>query len=71
MAQPLYALLKTSNSDPITWEDQDDLVFNTLKINPPALQHRNYQLPFLLFVYEKEGNALGVFTQKHGTIIDS
>lgn len=35
-------------------------------INPPFLEHPNYQIPFFLSVHEKEGNALGVLTQKHG-----
>lgn len=35
-------------------------------MNPPALGHPNDQIPLLLFVHVKEGNALGVFTQKHG-----
>lgn len=29
-------------------------------MNPPALGNSNYQIPFFLFVYEKEENALGV-----------
>ena len=28
-------------------------------MNPPALGHPNYQIPFSLFVYEKEWDALG------------
>lgn len=35
-------------------------------INPPVLEHPNYQIYCFLFVHEKEGNALGVLTQKHG-----
>ena len=35
-------------------------------MNLPALGHPNYQIPFFLFVYEKEGNAFGVLSQKHG-----
>lgn len=35
-------------------------------MNPPALGHPNYQIPFLLFVHVKEGNALAVLIQKHG-----
>lgn len=34
-------------------------------MNPFALEHSN-KIPFLLFVYEKEGNALGILTPKHG-----
>lgn len=35
-------------------------------MNPPYLGHPNSQIPFFFFVHEKEGNALGVLTQKHG-----
>lgn len=35
-------------------------------MNPPAPGHPNYQIPFLLFVRVKEGDALRVLTQKHG-----
>ena len=31
----------------------------------PVLEHLNYQHPPLLFMYEKDGSTLGVFTQKH------
>ena len=34
-------------------------------MNSPALWHPNDQIPFFLLVHEKEGNALGVLTQKH------
>lgn len=63
-----YVLLK-NNSDLILWEEQDDTAFKILKerlINLPAFEHPNYQIPFFLNVYEKEGNALRVLTQKHG-----
>lgn len=33
---------------------------------PPALGHPNDQIPSFLFAYKKEGNALGILTQKHG-----
>lgn len=68
MAKPLYVLLRNDSPDPISWEEQDDMVFQDLKesfINPPSLGHPNYQIPFF-FVHEKEGNALGVLAQKHG-----
>ena len=35
-------------------------------MNPPALRHPNYQIPFFLIVYVKEGNALGLLAAKHG-----
>lgn len=35
-------------------------------MNTSAPGHPNYQLLFSLFVYEKEGNALGVLTGKQG-----
>ena len=67
-------LLNNNNLDPILWEEPDNIVSKALKeslMNPLALGHCNYQIPFLLFVYEKEKNALGIFTQKHGTTIDA
>lgn len=69
MAKPLYVLLRNDTADPISWEEQDDMAFKALKeslMNPPALGHPNHQIPFLNFVHEKEGNVLGVLTQKHG-----
>lgn len=67
MTKPLYVLLKNDSPDPILWEEWDDQTFKALKeslINPPALGHSNCQIPF--FIFEKEGNTLGVLTQKHG-----
>lgn len=32
----------------------------------PALGYPNYQLPFFLFIDEREGSALGVLTPKRG-----
>ena len=34
-------------------------------MNPFALRHPNYQIPFLLFVYERKGNAIGLLISKH------
>lgn len=34
-------------------------------MNSLAIGHPNYQIPFFLFVYEKEGNAFEVLTPKH------
>lgn len=67
MTKPLYVLLKNDSPEPTLWEEWDKQTFKALKeslINPPALGHPNYQIPFLIF--EKEGNTLGVLTQKHG-----
>lgn len=47
--------------------------FKALKeslINPPSLGHPNYQIPFVLFVNEKEGHAPGVLIQKQGINMD-
>lgn len=68
MAKPLYVLLRNDSPDPILLEEQDDMAFKALKgslINPPSLGPPNYQVP-LPFVHEKEGNAVGMLTQKHG-----
>ena len=35
-------------------------------MNPLVLDHPKDQIPFFLFLYEKERNALGVLTQNHG-----
>ena len=32
----------------------------------PYTEHPSYQHPFFLYVFEKEGNAFGVLTRKHG-----
>ena len=48
--------------------EQDDVGFKDLKeilMKPPTLGHPDYQLPFFLFVYKKEGNPPWVLTQKH------
>lgn len=66
MAKPLYVILK-NNFNSILWEEPNDIVFKALKEslkNTPALGHPTYQIPFFLFVHEKEGNALGIPTQK-------
>lgn len=34
-------------------------------MNLPVLGHLSYQIPFFLFLYEKEENILGVLTQNH------
>ena len=34
-------------------------------MNPPAIGHSDYPIPFFLVVYEKEGNALEVLTPNH------
>ena len=68
MAKPLYVLLNNNNPDLILWESWTT-DFKALKeslINPPALGNPNYQIIFFLFIYEKEGDALGILTQKHG-----
>ena len=39
-------------------------------INLPAFGHPHYQISLFLFVYEKEGNTLGVLAQKKRTAID-
>lgn len=35
-------------------------------IKPLALEHLNYQLPFFLLEYRKEGNAFGILNQNYG-----
>ena len=69
MTKSLYVLLKNNKPGPILWKEQDGIAFEALKehlMNSSALGQSNYQSPFFPFVYEKEGNALEVLTQKHG-----
>ena len=69
MGKPLYVLLNNNNPDPFLWDELNDIDFKALKedmMNPPALGHTHYRFPFSFFAYEKEGNTLGVLTQKHG-----
>lgn len=66
MAQPLYVLSKTKNLTLLFGKIRVNLTLKALKeslINSPALGHTHYQLPFFLFVSEREGNRLGVLTQ--------
>ena len=72
MAKPLYVLLKNSNTDPILSEILDNIAFKALKeslIKPlslgrPSDQILSLSLSFFFFVYEKEGNALGILIEK-------
>ena len=60
--QPLYDLLKQYQIEPICWETEHSKATETLKalmVKTPALGHANYGLPFVLFVYENKGTALG------------
>ena len=44
----------------------DNMTFKDLKdslINPLALVHPDYQIPFSIFVYKKEENALGIYSK--------
>mgnify|MGYP007134494215 CR=1 FL=1 len=54
-------LLNNNKSDPILWEELNDIAYRALKeslMTPPL--DIPLLIPFFLFVYEKEGNALGV-----------
>ena len=67
MTKCLYVLLK-NNLNPILWEVPESTALQALKeslMNPPAHGHPNYRIPFFVFVYEEEGNDLGVLTPKH------
>ena len=74
MAKVLYVWLKNNDPNTILWEELDDTAFSkALKktlINPPTLGHHNDWILFFLFVYKKQGNALGVLIQNIGTTVD-
>lgn len=68
MAKLLYVLLNYNNTDPLLWEELDDIDFKALTEslrNPPALRNPNYKSPFFCFEYEREENALGLLIPKH------
>ena len=73
MAKPLYVLLKHTNPDLILREEPDSIDFKALKeslMNSLFLGTSNDHIPCSLFVYEKEGNTLGVLTPNVGTTAD-
>lgn len=67
MAQPLYALLKTTKPNPIFWEDSDGMTFQILKFNkPPCPWTSQGSTPFLPFCMKKKGLSLGYSPQSKG-----
>lgn len=67
IAQPLYTLLKVSKPDSLDWEENACIAFYQFKdFISSALGHPNYELPSFLFMHEREGHALEVFTPKCG-----
>ena len=50
--------------------DIDFKVLQESLMNLPVLGLPNYQITFFLFLYKKEGMALGCLPQNTGTIID-
>lgn len=65
MAKSLSVLENNNHLNTTLWENQDSTVSKALKecwMNPPAVGHPNYHIPFFLFVYEKQGS-----TPKHGS----
>lgn len=67
-----YSILKADQTEPLTWTSVkgSQKAFSKIKSNLyflPALGHPKYLLPFFLFAHERERNALGFLTQRHGS----
>lgn len=70
MTQP--SILKADQTEPLTWTSVkgSQKAFSKIKSNLyilPALGHPKYLLPIFLFAHERERNALGFLTQRHGS----
>ena len=63
VAQPLYALLNSTQPDPAEWIAEKAI--NALKsalAQAPAVGHPNYKLPRLIFMHEERELTLGILT---------
>lgn len=68
MAQPLYVLWQSDQSDPFQWnsEGKQAVSSNGGIVGSSHNGHPNYELISFLFIHGRKGNASGVLTQKHG-----
>lgn len=61
-------LLKVNRPDPLVWTPEGMKVIQFIKESLAtfsALGPLDYSLRFSVFIYEDQGNSLGVLTQKH------
>ena len=71
MTKPLYKATKVLDIEPLLWTGEQESAFNSIKqalTRSPALGATNFKKPFISYVAEKEGTALGVFIQKLGAV---
>jgi hypothetical protein len=67
IAKPLYEATKRPDNEPLEWTGEIDCAYKTLKkavIEAQALGIPNLTKLFVLDVWEKKGNAVGVLTPK-------
>lgn len=67
IAKPLYEALKRGDHGPLNWDKNCQQAFLPLKQKlgtVPALGLPNLEKPFMLYVAERQGGALGILTQK-------
>ena len=73
MPKTLYVLLSNNNSNPIWWEEQDNIAFKALKeslMNLPVFGHPSYQILFFLLYMKRKGMPWGYSPKNTGTAID-
>ena len=67
MAKPLYEATKVSDTELLLWTGEQEKAFHNIKqglTRAPVLGLPDLKEPFILYVAEKQGTALGVFVQK-------
>ena len=70
LARPLYEALKGGEKAPLEWGPSQEIAFQAIKTKltmAPALGLPNVTREFNIFVYEKNGMALGILTQEFRT----
>ena len=69
MGKPLYETTKSPDTEPLLWTGEQEKAFNSIKqalTNVPALGLPSFKKPFILYMAEKQGTALGILIQKVG-----
>ena len=67
MAKPLYEAIKVPDTELLLWNGEQEKSFNNIKqalTRAPALGLHSLKRPFILYMAEKQGAALGILIQK-------
>ena len=71
MAKSLYEATKGPDTEPLLWTGEQERAFNKIKqtlTKAFALGLPNLKKPFILYIAEKQGTAMGVLVQKLGEV---